>query len=119
LFWLPLIAVIVLLLALGLSIWLSALVAKYRDVRHAVPFLVQVWLFATPIVYPLSMVPERWRWLVALNPMAGLVEAFRRSIFGLSVDGAPLLWAVLLALVLIVTGSIFFHRTERMVADVL
>jgi len=119
LLWIPIVTLVVLLLAFGLSIWLSALVARYRDLRHVIPFLVQIWLFATPIVYPLSMVPERWRWVVSLNPMAGPVEAFRRSLFGLPVQPASLLWATLLAAALIVTGSVYFRHTERMVADVL
>jgi lipopolysaccharide transport system permease protein len=119
LLWIPLVVLVELLLAFGLSIWLSALVARFRDLRHVIPFAVQIWLFATPIVYPLSMVPERWRWVIELNPMAGVVEAFRRSIFGRPVDPAPLLWAALLAIGLILTGSVYFRRTERMVADVL
>jgi len=117
--WIPIIVIVELLLAFGIAIWLSALVARFRDLRHVIPFMVQIWLFATPIVYPLSMVPERWRWLVQLNPMAGVVEAFRRSIFGRPVDATPLFWAALLAIALIGTGSIYFRRTERMVADVL
>ena len=118
-FWMPLSALVALLLAFGLSVWLSALIAKYRDLRHVIPFVVQIWMFATPIVYPLSMMPGRWQRIVALNPMAGIVEAFRRSIFGRPVDPYPLLWSAVLALILIVTGSLYFRRTERMVADVL
>lgn len=119
LLWMPVAAAVALLLAFGLGVWLSALVAKYRDLRHAIPFLVQLWMFATPIVYPLSMMPQRWRWILALNPMTGVVEAFRRSLFGRPVDAAPLLWSALLAVALIFTGSVYFRRTERMVADVL
>jgi homopolymeric O-antigen transport system permease protein len=117
--WIPAAVLVALMLGFGLSVWLSALVARYRDLRHAVPFATQLWMFATPIVYPLSMMPARWRWVIALNPMTGVVEAFRRSLFGRPVDAGPLLWALLLALALIVTGSIYFRRTERMVADVL
>lgn len=119
LLWIPIVTVVVLLLSFGMAIWLSALVARYRDLRHVIPFLVQIWLFATPIVYPLSMVPERWRWVVSLNPMAGPVETFRRSLFGLPVEPLSLLWPALLAIALIVSGSVYFRHTERMVADVL
>jgi len=119
LLWIPVTIGIELLLAFGFSIWLSALVARYRDLRHVVPFAVQIWLFATPIIYPLSMVPARWRPFVALNPMVGVVEAFRRSLFGRPVETEPLLWATLFALLLVVSGSIYFRRVERMVADVL
>lgn len=119
LMWIPVVTVVVLLLAFGFSIWLSALVARFRDLRHVIPFAVQIWLFATPIVYPLSMIPERWRWIFALNPMSGIVEAFRGSLFGRPVDALPLLWSALLAFLLILSGSIYFRRTERMVADVL
>ena len=119
LFWMPVAALVSLLLAFGLSVWLSALVAKYRDLRHAIPFLVQLWMFATPIVYPLSMIPSKWRWLVALNPMTGVVEVFRRSVFARPIDVMPLVWSALLACALIASGSIYFRRTERMVADVL
>lgn len=118
LFWAPLTIVVALLLALGFSIWVSALIVRYRDLRHAISFLVQIWMFATPIVYPMSMVPEKWRPLIALNPMAGVVEAFRRSVFGQPVPVMPLLWAAAVAVVMIVTGSIYFRRIERMVADV-
>ena len=118
LLWAPLTILVAILLALGFSIWASAMIVQFRDIRHAIPFLVQIWLFATPIVYPMSMVPEKWRPLVTLNPMAGVVEAFRRSLFGQPVLGMPLLWAAVFGIVLILTGSVYFRRVERMVADV-
>lgn len=119
LIWVPVVVAVEVLLAFGLAVWLSALVARFRDLRHILPFVVQIWMFATPIVYPLSMFPERWRWLMALNPMSGVVEVFRASIFGRPVDPAPLLWSACLGLGLLLTGSVYFRRTERMVADVL
>ena len=118
LLWAPLTVAVAVLLALGFSIWVSALVVRYRDLRHAISFFVQIWLFATPIVYPLSIVPERWRTLIMVNPMAGVVETFRRAMFGQEVNGLPLLWAVFVAVLLILTGSVYFRRIERMVADV-
>src|SRR5262249_33427623 len=73
----PLLTLVTSVLGLGVSLWLSALNVRYRDVRHVVPFLLQLWMYATPIIYPLSKVPERFRWVVALNPMTGVVEGFR------------------------------------------
>jgi lipopolysaccharide transport system permease protein len=117
--WVPLTIVIALLLAFGVSAWLSALVVRYRDLRYVVPFVVQIWMFATPIIYPLSMVPLRYRWLVNLNPMAPLVEAFRASIFGRPIAAETLIWPVVLAIALIVTGSVYFRHLERIFADVI
>jgi lipopolysaccharide transport system permease protein len=117
--WLPLIMIVAVLLAVGLSIWLGALVARFRDLRHVVPFAVQIWMFATPIVYPLSFVPPKWRALVSLNPMTGIVESFRAAVFGRTVAVVPLAIAFGFSLALIVTGSIYFRRLERMVADLI
>jgi len=117
--WVPLVMIVTLLLVAGISIWLSALVARFRDLRHVIPFAVQIWMFATPIVYPLSFVPPRWRALVIANPMTGIVETFRASIFGRPFAVEALVIALVIALVLIATGSIYFRRLERMVADVI
>jgi lipopolysaccharide transport system permease protein len=119
LLWLPLVMLVAVLLAVGLSIWLGALVARFRDLRHVIPFAVQIWMFATPIVYPLSFVPPRWRPLVSLNPMTGVVEAFRAAVFGRPFAAGPLAVTVVMAIALIVTGSIYFRRLERMVADLI
>src|SRR5580692_10403199 len=78
--WLPLFTLLAVLTALGVGLWLSALNAMYRDVRYVVPFLVQFWMFASPVAYPSSLVPARWRWLYGLNPMAGVIEGFRWSL---------------------------------------
>ena len=115
----PLLIGITFLLAFGLSVWLSALIVRYRDVRHIVPFLIQIWMFATPIIYPLSFIPAKWRWAVSLNPMAPVVEAFRGSMFGRPVDATGLLYAAIVAVVLIVSGSLYFRRLERLFADVM
>ncbi len=107
------------LTALGVGLWLSALNAIYRDVRYVVPFLVQFWLFASPVVYPSSLVPERWRWLYGLNPMAGVIEGFRWSLTG---RGQPpsLLLAVSAGAVLLVLlgGLVYFQKMETTIADV-
>lgn len=119
LLWIPAALAATTLLATGLSIWLSALVASYRDLRHIIPFVVQLWMFATPIVYPLSFVPQKWRGLVLLNPMAGIVETFRGGLFAQPVMPAGVLWTALGGIALILTGGIYFRRQERLVADVI
>src|SRR5439155_6313682 len=78
----PLLTLLTVGLALGLGLWLSALNARYRDVRYAVPFALQLWMFITPVVYPLRLVPPAYRWVVAMNPMAGIIEAFRAAVLG-------------------------------------
>src|SRR5258706_13002923 len=70
------------LLALGVGMWLSALNVKYRDIRYAIPFLIQLWMFGSPIIYPLSMVPAKWQWLLMLNPLTGIIQNFRVALFG-------------------------------------
>jgi lipopolysaccharide transport system permease protein len=115
----PLAMLVAYLLVLGLSIWLSALVVAFRDLRHVIPFVTQIWMFATPIVYSLSLVPPQWRPLVLLNPMVSVVETFRNSLFGRPMPLGGLAWSAVLAIVLIVTGSIYFRRLERSFVDVM
>jgi lipopolysaccharide transport system permease protein len=117
---LPVLVALIVLTALGVSVWLSALDVQYRDVRYAVPFLVQVWLFATPVIYSTGDVPERWRPLLALNPMTGVIEAFRWSLLGVGdppVSG--LLGSVVIVAILLSTGLLYFRRMERTFADVI
>ena len=117
---LPVLVALIVLTALGVSVWLSALDVQYRDVRYAVPFLVQVWLFATPVIYSSGDVPDRWRPLLALNPMTGVIEAFRWSLLGV---GDPpltgLLGSVVIVAILLSTGLLYFRRMERTFADVI
>jgi len=105
--------------ALAVGLWLTALNVIYRDVGYAVPFLVQFWLFATPIAYPSSLVPARWRPILGLNPMTGVVEGFRWSLLGTR-EGLGPLFAVSVVIVglLLVTGLLYFRHMERMFADV-
>ena len=106
--------------ALGVSLWLSALNAIYRDVRYVVPFLVQFWMLASPVAYPSSLVPERWRWLYGLNPMAGVIEGFRWTLTGHGQPPTLLLAASSGAVLLLVLGGIlFFRRMEGTIADVI
>lgn len=106
--------------ALSIGLWLAALNVQYRDVQHAVPFLVQMWLFATPIAYPSSLLPEPWRIVYGLNPMVGVVEGFRWALLGTdSAPGPVVLASVLATSILLVSGAYFFRRIERTFADVI
>ena len=117
---LPVLVVLIVLTALGVSVWLSALDVQYRDVRYAVPFFVQVWLFATPVIYSSGDVPERWRPILALNPMTGVIEGFRWSLLGAGDPPlAALLGSILIVAVLLTTGLLYFRRMERTFADVI
>jgi homopolymeric O-antigen transport system permease protein len=117
---LPALVVLVVLTALGISVWLAALDVQYRDVRYAVPFFIQVWLFATPIIYPATEVPDRWRGLVGLNPMAGVIESFRWVLLGTGVFPTQLLaLSVLVVGLALGSGLLYFRRMERTFADVI
>ena len=117
--WFPAFLLLALLTALGMGLWLSALNAVYRDVRYVVPFVVQFWMFASPVVYPSSLVPEKWRGLYGLNPMAGVIEGFRWSLAG---HGDPprrmLLVSAGVVILLVLTGVAYFQKMETKIADV-
>jgi lipopolysaccharide transport system permease protein len=107
-----------LLAALGFGLWLSALNAIYRDVRYVVPFLVQFWMFASPVAYSSSMVPGRWRWAYGLNPMAGVIEGFRWALTGQGLAPGSLFVASGCGVILVLLGGVFyFRRMEGTVAD--
>jgi lipopolysaccharide transport system permease protein len=117
---LPIFGLFAVLAAASVGTWLSALNVSYRDVRYAVPFVIQLWLFATPVVYPASLVPKQWRALYGLNPMAGVVEGFRWALFG---DIAPM-WGLMavslvVTLALFVGGLYWFRRVEHRFSDVI
>ena len=117
--WLPLLFLLALVTALGAGLWLSALNVLYRDVQYIVPFIVQVWLFSTPIVYPSSLIPAEWRSLYGLNPMAGVVEGFRWALLDTDTRPGPMVLAsAVAAVVLLVGGLLFFRRMERSFSDV-
>lgn len=113
----PLLLLLTSVFALGCGLWLGALNVRFRDVGNAVPFLLQVWMYATPVVYPLSLVPERWRWVAAINPMAAIVDALRSAVLGKSLDAGLLAEAVVVSAVVLVTGLAFFRSVERSFAD--
>jgi lipopolysaccharide transport system permease protein len=107
------------LLAFGVGVILATLNVRYRDIRYALPFMVQLWLFASPVIYPLSIVPARWKWLVMLNPMTGIIEGVRSSLFGHAFDWAAI--GVSIEVTLSITGlSIYyFRRVEDNFADII
>ena len=106
--------------ALAIGLWLSPLQARYRDVGHALPFVIQFWMFASPVVYPVSLVPESLRMVYSLNPMVGVIEGFRWGLLGKeSPDFALMLMSAAVVLVLLAGGIVFFNRMERSLADVI
>jgi lipopolysaccharide transport system permease protein len=107
-------------IAVGLGLWLAGATVKYRDVPFVLPFLTQLWMYATPVIYPVSLVPERWRWLLALNPLTAAVDGFRWTLLR-SHAPTPLSLAVgvPLSLLLLVTGVLYFRKTERTLADMM
>jgi lipopolysaccharide transport system permease protein len=116
---LPLLLLLALTTALAIGLWLSALNVKYRDVGHAIPFVIQIWLFASPIAYPVSLVPEKWRLLYSLNPLVGVIEGFRWALLGKqSPDFGVMAISALAVITLLFTGVIYFKRMERTFADV-
>jgi lipopolysaccharide transport system permease protein len=115
----PLLALLVMVTSLGVGISLAALHVQFRDVKHVVPFLVQIWLFSTPVAYPTSLVPEAWRLLYGLNPMVGVVEGFRWALLGSPVSVGGLIAVSAAASVLMLIGGVFyFRRVEITFADV-
>jgi lipopolysaccharide transport system permease protein len=118
LLYLPVFVLLATLLALGMGMWLAALNVKYRDVRYALPFLVQLWLFASPVIYPISLVPARWRWVAALNPMTGIIEGFRTSLLGGKFDAFTSLTSAALTIAILMVSFIAFQRVEDSFADI-
>jgi lipopolysaccharide transport system permease protein len=116
---LPLLILLVMLLALGIGMWMAALNVKYRDVRYALPFMIQLWMFASPIIYSSSMIGKRWRWLYSLNPLAGLIEAVRSSLFGRPMDWAALAVSAVITVALLIYSAYTFRRLEKSFADIL
>lgn len=119
LLWLPVFLLLAVATAFGAGLWLAAWNAKYRDVRFAIPFLIQAWMFASPVAYPSSLVPENWRWLYGLNPMAGVIEGFRWALTGQGTEPGVLLLASAIAVaVLLLGGLAYFQRLEGTLADI-
>ncbi len=116
---LPAFVLLCLLTALALALWLSALCVKYRDVGVVVPFLIQVWMYASPVAYPVSVVPERWRMLYSLNPMVGVIEGFRWALLGQALPDFRLIAVSVLAVLVLLYGGLFYFKImERQFADI-
>lgn len=119
LLWFPIFLFLIVLMAVGAGLWLSAMNAMYRDVRYVVPFLIQLWLFGSPVAYASSIVPAKWRWLYGLNPMAGVLEGFRWSLTGHGdPPGRLLIVSVAIMLAVLATGLFYFQKMEGTIADV-
>jgi lipopolysaccharide transport system permease protein len=117
--WLPAFILLALITSLGIGLWLSALNVKYRDVRHAVPFITQFWLVATPIAYPSTLLAEPWRTVYGLNPMVGVVEGFRWALLGTDTQPGTMVFAsFIMAVIILIAGAFYFRRMEKSFADV-
>lgn len=115
----PFLVVLTFLCAVGVGLWLSALNVEYRDIRYVIPFMIQLWMFLSPVIYPVSMVPESYRWLMALNPMGGLIDAYRSALLG----HRPIDWLLIgisavITLLVFISGLYYFRSVERTFADV-
>ena len=117
---LPVFLLLATLTATGVALWFSALGVKYRDFMYALPFLVQVWMYASPVVYPMSLIPARWQLWFALNPATGFIEGFRWSVLGTGAfDQRLLLITIAVSILSFLSGTFFFRRVERSFADVI
>jgi lipopolysaccharide transport system permease protein len=113
------IILLVAMLALGLGIWLSAINVKYRDVRYALPFVMQTWLFVSPVIYSSSLVPPEWRWVIIINPMSGLIEGFRSALFGHSFFWTGLAYSTFATFAWLLGSAVAFRRMESSFAEVI
>lgn len=117
--WLPFLLLLTLVTSLGMGVWLTAMNVQFRDVRYTVPFLVQIWMFATPIAYPSSLLHEPWRTLYSINPMVGVVEGFRWALLGTRITIGPIfIVSTIMSFVLLISGVFYFRRMEKTFADV-
>jgi len=115
---LPALIVLTALLAIGVGMWTSALNVKYRDIRYALPFAIQLLMFATPIIYPVSIIPARWRWALNLNPLTGIIEGYRAAFFGRPFNWPMLAISAAITLALLGYAAFYFRRMERTFADI-
>ena len=114
----PLFIMLMALLALGVGLLSAGMTVKYRDLRHALPFIIQLWMFASPVIYPASVVPEKWKWLLLINPVAGIIEGFRASLTGHSFDWLQVSISAAITFALLVFSVYIFRRFEDTFADV-
>lgn len=117
--WLPLFLLLALITSLGVSLWFTAMNVQFRDVRYVVPFVIQFWLFVTPIAYSSSLLSEPWRTLYGINPMAGVVEGFRWALLGTeTAPGAITIVSAVVSIFILISGAFYFRRMEKTFADV-
>jgi lipopolysaccharide transport system permease protein len=116
--FLPLFVILALATSLGVGLWLSALNVKYRDFQYTVPFIIQLWMYASPVVYPASMLPESIQPLYGLNPMAGVIEGFRWALLGTEIPGSMIFVSVGVVAALLISGMFYFRRMEQYYADI-
>jgi lipopolysaccharide transport system permease protein len=117
--FLPVLVLLTALFSLGVGTWMSALNVKYRDVRFALPFVIQLWLFVSSVILPSSAIPQKWRWILMFNPMSGIIEGYRAALFGLPFDWPTLGLASLLTIVVLLYSFYSFSRVERSFADII
>jgi lipopolysaccharide transport system permease protein len=122
--FLPGFLLLAIITALGFGLWLSALNVRYRDVNYITPFLIQIWMYLTPVIYPVTIIPEKFRFLLALNPLTGVVEGFRWALLGdqltdVQPPGAIFFVSIVISLIVLVSGTVYFRRTERKFADII
>jgi lipopolysaccharide transport system permease protein len=115
---LPVLSLLVILLALGFGVWISSINVKYRDVGFALPALMQLWMFVSPIMYPLSLVPEKWRSLYSLNPLVGIIDGFRSALFGRAFNWSALAVSATFVVLMLIYATYAFRRVEKSFADV-
>jgi lipopolysaccharide transport system permease protein len=116
--WLPVFMLLALMTSLGVGLWLSALNVQYRDFQYTVPFLIQLWLFASPVVYPSTLLPQPYRTIYGLNPMAGVIEGFRWALLGTTPPSSMMAVSAVIVLVILISGAFYFKHMEKTFADV-
>ena len=116
--WLPVFLLLALVTTLSIGLWFSAINAQYRDVRYALPFVVQLWLFASPVIYSSTLLPERFQIIYGLNPMAGVIEGFRWALLGTEPPGSLIIVSAIIVVLALISGAYYFRRMERVFADV-
>jgi len=121
---LPVFLFLAMLTALGFGLWLSALNVRFRDINHLVPFIIEIWKYATPVIYGSTLIPEKFRFILGLNPMTGVVEGFRWAILGSKYvenfnPGPLFIVSISITLVVLISGIVFFRNTERTFADII
>jgi lipopolysaccharide transport system permease protein len=110
---------IIFLVSIGIGTFLATLSVAYRDVKHITPFFIQLWMYATPVIYPVTIVPEKWRWVLSLNPMSGLIDGCRSALFGRPFDWVNIAISASVSLILAAIGIIYFNTAERRFADII